>query len=132
MWSSISSLSLGYTAILLCPDAAVADEEEQEAIVASLGDVGEMTEEEEEDVGAAGGGAAAALWKGESLVESSLLYAAPLRLRLNAGEDGEKYCRILSQTAFVHSKLKSHQVHYIHSALLGQHFSYILYNQEGT
>ena len=83
MWSSISSLSLGYTAILLCPDAAVADEE-QEAIVASLGDVGEMTEEEEEDVGAAGGGAAAALWKGESLVESSLLYAAPLRLRLNA------------------------------------------------
>ena len=67
MWSSMSSLSLGYTVILLL-------EEEQETIVASLGDVGEMAEEDEGDEGGrVGGGGGAALWKGESLVESSLL-----------------------------------------------------------
>ena len=65
MWSSMSSLSLGYTVTLLF-------EEEQETIVASLGDVGEMAEEDEEDEADRGGGGAA-LWKGESLVESSLL-----------------------------------------------------------
>ena len=43
MWSSMSSLSLGYTVILLL-------EEEQETIVASLGDVGEMAAEEDEGV----------------------------------------------------------------------------------
>ena len=66
MWSSMSSLSLGYTVTLLF-------EEEQETIVASLGDVGEMAEEDEEDEVDRGGGGGAALWKGESLVESSLL-----------------------------------------------------------
>ena len=80
MWSSMSSLSLGYTVTLLL------EAEEQETMVASLGDVGEMAAEEEEATEGdwvVCGGAAAALWKGESLVESSLLYA-PLRLRLKA------------------------------------------------
>ena len=82
MCSSMSSLSLGYTVTLFM------DAEEQETMVASLGDVGEMAAEEDEaadegDWAVCGGAAAAALWKGESLVESSLLYA-PLRLRLKA------------------------------------------------
>ena len=42
MCSSMSSLSLGYTVTLLM------DAEEQEAMVASLGDVGEMAAEEDE------------------------------------------------------------------------------------
>ena len=83
----MSSLSLGYTVTLLM------DAEEQEAMVASLGDVGEMAAEEDEaaDEGdwAVCRGAAAGLWKGESLVESSLLYA-PLRLRLKA-EQGDNH-----------------------------------------
>ena len=42
MCSSMSSLSLGYTVTLLM------DAEEQETMVASLGDVGEMAAEEDE------------------------------------------------------------------------------------
>ena len=86
MCSSMSSLSLGYTVTLLM------DAEEQEAMVASLGDVGEMAAEEDEPADEGDwvvcGGAAAALWKGESLVESSLLYA-PLRLKLKAEQMDE-------------------------------------------